>query len=110
MQSIIKKDQKNHETNGWDNIFTLETITNGNNPKKIPFILIWTNQTMWFIIWKNTQWTNKSKKNNQLMYEICQQVDDWIPYDSFSFQSKQLNNEQRLIVNGILFINFKNPI
>lgn len=44
------------------------------------------------------------------MYEICQQVDDWIPYDSFSFQSKQLNNEQRLIVNGILFINYKNPI
>jgi hypothetical protein len=101
LQSIIKKDQKNHKTNGWDNIFTLETITNVNNPKKIPFILIWTNQTMWFIIWKNTQWTNKNKKNNQLMYEICQQVDDWIPYDNFSFQSKQLNNEQQIIVNGI---------
>jgi hypothetical protein len=56
--------------------------------KKIPFILIWTNQTMWFIIWKNTQWTNKSKKNNQLMYEICRQVDDWIPYEIFLFNKK----------------------
>jgi len=34
LQSIIKKDTKFHETNGWDNIFTLETITNVNNPKK----------------------------------------------------------------------------
>jgi hypothetical protein len=78
--------------------------------KQIPFILVWTNQAMWFIIWKNTQWTNKSKKNNQLMYEICQQVDDWTSYDDFAFQSKQLNNEQWIIVNGILYIKFKNPI
>jgi hypothetical protein len=40
LQSIIKKDTKINETNGWDNIFTLETITNVNNPRKIPFILI----------------------------------------------------------------------
>jgi hypothetical protein len=44
------------------------------------------------------------------MYKICQQVDDWIPYDNFSFQSKQLHNEQWIIFNGILYINFLNPI
>lgn len=44
------------------------------------------------------------------MYEICQHIDDWTSYDDFSFQSKQLNNKKWIIVNGILYINFKNPI
>ncbi len=50
LQSIIKKDTKFHETNGWDNIFTLETITNVNNPKK------------------NTIYINLNKSNNVIYH------------------------------------------
>jgi hypothetical protein len=37
------------------------------------------------------------------MYEIYQQVDEWISYNDFSFQMKQLNNEQWNIVDDILY-------
>ncbi len=53
---------------------------------------------------KYTQWAMyKNKKNNRLMYEICQQVDEWISYNDFSFQMKQFNNEQWNIVDDILY-------
>jgi hypothetical protein len=37
------------------------------------------------------------------MYEICQQVDEQIPYDDFSSQIRHLNNEQQIIVDDILY-------
>jgi hypothetical protein len=53
---------------------------------------------------KHTQWTMyKKKKNNGFMYEIYQQVDEWISYNNFSFPMKQLNNEKWNIVDDILY-------
>jgi len=37
------------------------------------------------------------------MHEICQQVDEQIPYDDFSSQIRHLNNEQKIIVDDILY-------
>ncbi len=37
------------------------------------------------------------------MYEICQKVDEKIPYDDFSSQIRYLNNEQQIIVDDILY-------
>jgi hypothetical protein len=37
------------------------------------------------------------------MYEIYQQVDEWISYNNFSFPMKQLNNEKWNIVDDILY-------
>jgi hypothetical protein len=43
------------------------------------------------------------QEKKKLMHEICQQVDEQIPYDDFSSQIRHLNNEQQIIVDDILY-------
>jgi pyrimidine operon attenuation protein/uracil phosphoribosyltransferase len=40
---------------------------------------------------------------------VCQQVDEHVPYEKIASQMRELNNEQIIIVDDILYKNNKNP-
>jgi hypothetical protein len=44
-----------------------------------------------------------------VIMHVCQQVDEHIPYEKNASQMRELNDEQKIIVDDILYKKNKNP-
>ncbi len=52
---------------------------------------------------------NKNVKNKLLTHNVFQRTNEFMTYKKFFSHMRQLNNEQKTIVDHILYQNIKNP-
>jgi hypothetical protein len=58
---------------------------------------------------ENHMQPKKKKKKNLLIMHVYQQIDEHVPYENFALQLRELNDEQKNIVDDILYKEKKNP-
>jgi hypothetical protein len=103
LQSQVQEYTKKNEINGWKFIIINETNLHISNMT----LNIFTNTKeveLYDLTFMNIHQHKKIKKNKTPIFNLFQQVDECIPYEEFSTNMKNFYDEQRLIVDDIIYI------
>jgi hypothetical protein len=61
------------------------------------------------LMFENHMQPKKKSSKNLLVMHVYQQIDEHVPYEKFASQLKEFNDEQKIIVDDILYKKNKNP-
>jgi hypothetical protein len=109
LESQIKEYTKNCQTNGWEILFSNEIIDNASNPQKYILFVITKEIELYVVSYENfAKSKNQNVENKLLTHNVLQRINEFMTYKKFFLHMRQLNNEQKVIGDDIIYQKIKN--
>jgi undecaprenyl pyrophosphate synthase len=104
LESQIKEYTKKCQTNGWEILFSNEIIDNASNPHKYIVFVNTKKIELYVVSYENfAKSKNQNVENKLLTHNVLQQIDEFMTHKKQFSHMRQLNNEQKVIGDDIIY-------